>query len=270
MSSNFHIKRTESAHIDELTQWNGARSTKWVTPPDGKSVLEIQTTHRPQDFKDVPDDKNLLIPPFHWHWYQEEQFFIRQGQYIFTLEDKTMHLSASSPQPILIPPGARHTFRADPHSPVPCIIEISTLLSPHQSLLSSSSSSSSSRASILGASERFFRNIYSYLEDCTVQGVSPSLPQLVLMLHDAEISLAFPGPAGLARWVSWGFGVVVGKWVGEWWLGYRSSYPEYFDEGRRARLVQEGGREGEVGRGGEGQGKASGAEVLREQGTKRK
>ncbi|KAF2227027.1 hypothetical protein BDZ85DRAFT_230887 [Elsinoe ampelina] len=240
MSSNFHVKRTPSAHIDELTQWNGARSTKWVTPPDGKSVLEIQTTHRPQDFKDVPDDKNVLIPPFHWHWYQEEQFFIRQG-------------------------GARHTFRADPLSPVPCIIEISTLLSPHQSLLSPSS-----RASILGASERFFRNIYSYLEDCTVQGVSPSLPQLALMLHDAETSLAFPGPGVVSRWLSWGFGVVVGKWVGEWWLGYRSSYPEYFDEERRARLVQEGGREGEVRRGGEGQGKASGAEVLREQGTRRK
>ncbi|PNS18906.1 hypothetical protein CAC42_5445 [Sphaceloma murrayae] len=226
--AKFHVKRTPSAHKDELSQWNGARSTRWVTPPDGKSVLEIQTTHTPHVFKDVPDEKNVLIPPYHWHWYQEEQFYVREGRYLFTLESRTFSVDSSSPQPIAIPPGARHTFRADPTSPSPCTIEISTLDSPHQS-----SSSSSSSATTLGASERFFRNIYSYLEDCTTQNIAPSLPQLLLMLHDAEISLAFPGPAGLARWASWLFGFVGGKVVGEWCLGYRSSYPEYYDPERK-------------------------------------
>ncbi|KAF4554752.1 Hypothetical protein D9617_3g018200 [Elsinoe fawcettii] len=264
MSSNFHIKRTPSSQDDELFQWNGARSTRWVTPPDGKSVLEIQTTHRPWDFKDVPDDKNVLIPPFHWHWYQEEQFYIREGRYLFTLESRTFPVSSTDPQPVRIPPGARHTFRVDPTSPTRCVIEISTFLSPHQRTLSPSA-----RGQILGASERFFRNIYSYLEDCTAQKVAPSLPQLVLMLHDAEISLAFPGPGVVQRWASWGFGVVVGKVLGEWVLGYRSSYAEYFDEGRRARLVQEGGRDEEAG-GGTGTAKVSGAEVLKNQAAKRK
>ena len=41
---SFHIKRSETAKLDTLQQYNGIRSTRWVTPPDGKSVLEIQTT----------------------------------------------------------------------------------------------------------------------------------------------------------------------------------------------------------------------------------
>ncbi|PSK59343.1 hypothetical protein B9Z65_3667 [Elsinoe australis] len=248
MSSNFHIKRTPSSQDEELYQWNRARSTKWATPQDGKSVLEIQTTHTPEVFKDVPDDKNVLIPPYHWHWYQEEQFYIRQGRYLFTLEGVTTPVSASDPQPVIIPPTARHTFRVDPTCPTPCTIEISTLLSPLQS-----STKSSSTSDPLGASERFFRNIYSYLEDCTRQNVAPSLPQLLLMLHDAEVSLAFPGPAPLARWASWVFGFVGGKVLGQWWLGYRSSYPEYYDPGRRGRLADQGGEGVATGRGGKGQ-----------------
>jgi hypothetical protein len=75
----FHVKRSKTADHESLTQWNGARSTKWVTPPEGKSVLEIQTTHDPEMFKNVPDSENVLIPPYHWHWYQEETFTVTQG-----------------------------------------------------------------------------------------------------------------------------------------------------------------------------------------------
>jgi hypothetical protein len=76
----------------------------------------------------------------------------------------------------------------------------------------------------------FFRNIYSYLDDCQRQGVELSLPQLLLFMDSAEVSLAIPGPAPVMRWLSWGLGVVVGRWIGGYVLGYKSSYPEYFDE----------------------------------------
>lgn len=54
-----------------------------------------------------------------------------------------------------------------------------------------------------GVSERFFRNLYSYLDDCYVQGASPSLFQLLIFLDSAETSLAFPGPGWLVRPASW-------------------------------------------------------------------
>ncbi|KAF2152401.1 hypothetical protein K461DRAFT_146181 [Myriangium duriaei CBS 260.36] len=216
---SFHVRRSNTASEQTLYQWSNARSTTWVKPLTGHSVLEIQTTHNPEVFLSVPDDKNVLIPPPHWHWYQDEYFHIRQGRYLFTLEGKTFPVSASDPQPVRIPATARHTFKVDPTHQGPCTIEISTDTSPLQD----------GKADVAGASERFFRCIYSYLDDCHSQKVAPSLPQLLLMLHDAEISLAFPGPAWLMRWVSWGFGLVIGKGVGQYLLGYRSTYPEYYD-----------------------------------------
>ena len=88
-----------------------------------------------------------------------------------------------------------------------------------------------------------FRNVYTYLDDCWLQGVSPSLPQLLLMLDSAEISLAFSfGPDWLMRALSYSMGVVVGRWFGGCVLGYSASYPEYWDEScetkkGRGRLV---------------------------------
>lgn len=73
------IKRSRTCDHDELTVEGGARTTRWVFPPIGNSVLEIQTTHNPSQFKDIPRDKNLLIPPYHWHWYQDEYFKITKG-----------------------------------------------------------------------------------------------------------------------------------------------------------------------------------------------
>jgi len=52
----------------------------------------------------------------------------------------------------------------------------------------------------------------------------------LLFLDYAQISLAFPGPALLMRWLSWGMGVVIGRWWGQYVLGLKVSYPEYYDE----------------------------------------
>jgi hypothetical protein len=62
----FHVKRTDTSMLDTLKQYNGIRSTRWVIPPpEGKSVLEIQTTHTPMKLKSVPEGKNYLTPPYH-------------------------------------------------------------------------------------------------------------------------------------------------------------------------------------------------------------
>ena len=59
---------------------------------------------------------------------------------------------------------------------------------------------------------------------------SLSFNEARLTLSSLEVSLAFPGPAPVMRWLSWGLGVVVGRWFGGWWLGLKCNYEEYFDE----------------------------------------
>lgn len=54
-------------------------------------------------------------------------------RYIFTLEGKDMTVSASDPQPVVIPPQARHTFRVDTTHEGPCVIEFTTAISPKSS-----------------------------------------------------------------------------------------------------------------------------------------
>jgi hypothetical protein len=62
---SFHIKRSQTSQLETLQQYGGIRSTRWVQPPQGKSVLEIQTTHLPTALQKVPDGKNYLTPPYH-------------------------------------------------------------------------------------------------------------------------------------------------------------------------------------------------------------
>ncbi|KAL5414154.1 hypothetical protein PMIN04_009136 [Paraphaeosphaeria minitans] len=199
----------------------GARTTTWLVPEARRSVREIQVFHKPGAYEHLPDSQNPLIPPPHWHWYQEEYFTVLQGRFIFTLEGKRIPVTPNDPQPVAIPPLARHTFKADPTCAEPCKIQIELEVSP---LVDGKTAEEE-----LGGNERFFRNLYCYLDDCEAQNVTPSLFQLLLFLHSAEVSLAFPGPGWLARPLSYAFGLVLGKWVGGYILGYGISYPEYYD-----------------------------------------
>ncbi|KAK4894269.1 hypothetical protein LTR27_007402 [Elasticomyces elasticus] len=144
-SRGFHVRRSTGAHIGTLTQYNGLRSTRWEKPADGKSVLEIQTTHTPTQIQKIPDELNYLTPPPHWHWTSTfmcekgmsilsksliESNSLSDSRYIFTLEGKDIIVSASDPQPVHIPARARHTFKVDPTHEGPCTVEISTGVSP--------------------------------------------------------------------------------------------------------------------------------------------
>ena len=205
-------KRTVCNHVETLTHHGGARTVRWETPPHGLSVLEIEHID-PAYGRGRKDEDNHIRPPYHWHWYQTEFFHIKQGAFIFTLEGKSFRHTAADPQPVTIPVTHRHTFKTDPDCTETCIIEISA--QPPDS----------------GLSERFFRNIYGYLDDCETQKVTPSPIQLLMFLDSAEVSLALPGPRFVANPISWLIGVVLGRWLG-WLLGYRDDYPEYYDAKR--------------------------------------
>jgi len=210
--------RTNTAASSELVSCDGARSTKWITPRSGNSVMEIQTY--PDSSKITKSQRDQLAPPKHLHWYQEEHFTVTQGTFIFTLNGKDIKISATDPNPrTSIAPGDPHTFVPDPSFKGPCVIEISAEMSPRASSETSA-----------GIDERFFRNLYSYLEDCSRQNTSPSLPQLLLFLDSAEVSLAWDvGPTWLMQYMSYALGVVVGRWIGGDLLGYEASYPEYYN-----------------------------------------
>jgi hypothetical protein len=75
----FPFQRSFTADKEALVMHDGHRTTRWVVPPGRNSVLEIHAIHKPDQFKDVPMEKNLLIPPYHWHWYQNEYFNIKKG-----------------------------------------------------------------------------------------------------------------------------------------------------------------------------------------------
>lgn len=208
------FKRSHTANNAVLAQFGNERSSHWETPANGSSVHEVQITHNPSAFRDVPKEKNYLTPPYHWHWYQEEYFDIKSGRFLVNYEGKVIGYDKTAGR-VTIPPGARHTFWPDPESAELCEMHISTQEEHND-----------------GVSERFFRNLYSYLEDCARQGIAPSVPQLLLFLHSAETSLALPGPGFLSRWVSYAMGVVIGKWYGGYVLGLKDSYPEYYEENK--------------------------------------
>lgn len=164
---------------------------------------------------------------------------------------------ATSPR-ITIPATARHTFRVDPTFDGECEVSkyyiytncVWALAQRNSSLPEKHLKSSSIEIYICfvgtdslplsqihisatpsrGIDEKFFRNLYSYLDDCQTQDIEPSVPQLLLFLDSAEVSLAFPGPGPVMRLLSWGLGVVVGRWIAGYVMGLKSTYEEYFDE----------------------------------------
>lgn len=80
--------------------------------------------------------------------------------------------------------------------------------------------------------QRFFRNFFGYLDDCKGAGAAPSLFQLMVFLRSADTPLALPvGNEAVGVWVSWVFMVVVAGW-GKWVLGYKESYPEYYESSK--------------------------------------
>jgi hypothetical protein len=75
----FPFRRSFTADKEALTVRDGHKTSSWVVPPGRNSFLEIVTIHRPDQFKDVPIEKNPTIPPYHWHWHQIEYFNVKKG-----------------------------------------------------------------------------------------------------------------------------------------------------------------------------------------------
>ena len=79
--------------------------------------------------------------------------------------------------------------------------------------------------------EVFFRNVFTYFDDCRKAGVDPSVFQLLVWCRHCwmPMGLPIPGPEWFNLLGNTVLMFVFG-FIGEFLLGYKATYPEYYDE----------------------------------------
>jgi hypothetical protein len=160
-----------------------------------------------------------MVPPFHWHINQTEHFSIVQGTcHLFkdTAEKPWVTLSATNssfPKTAAIPKKVYHTIH-NASTAEPMVLNVN--LTPEDA----------------EGEQRFFRNFFGYLDDCKTAGVRPSIFQLFVFLKEADTPLGVRLPS---RWLSLLASRILLSsvaWYGRYILGYKMSYPEYYDDGK--------------------------------------
>ncbi|RAH72475.1 uncharacterized protein BO66DRAFT_344527 [Aspergillus aculeatinus CBS 121060] len=193
---------------------------------NGRSSVSFYASHEDYVFRTTlpPRDNDISImePPFHYHIHQTETFRVVMGSMNLykgvdpkpwkqlTATTTTTNDDAGNHQPTAtIPPKTYHRLQ---NASATEELVFDVRLSPVD----------------YEVEERFFRNFFGYLDDCKIAQQAPSLFQLMVFLHAADIPLALPLPwHGLGVIVSRVFTIVVAAW-GRWMLGYQVSYPEYY------------------------------------------
>ncbi|RAL13934.1 cupin domain-containing protein [Aspergillus homomorphus CBS 101889] len=173
----------------------------------------FRTTLPPRDASGI----SIMEPPCHYHIHQTETFRMVKGTMsLYKGVDpkpwKQLAVTADGKQPTAtVPPKTYHRLQ-NASSTDELIFDVR--LSPVD----------------YEVEERFFRNFFGYLDDCKNANQAPSLFQLMVFLYHADIPLALPLPwHGLGIVVSWVYTAATAMW-GQWVLGYKVSYPEYYEE----------------------------------------
>lgn len=161
---------------------------------------------------------SIIQPPFHYHIYQTEHFQVLSGtaNVYFGLSPKPFAVLSSKEggrSTATLVPNRYHRFENASQTEE---LSINIQLDPED----------------YENEERFFRNFFGYLDDCKRCKMEPSIFQLFVFLCSADTPLAIPMPfewlEGVGLWVSWILMLVV-AFVGRELLGYRESYPEYYE-----------------------------------------
>lgn len=157
---------------------------------------------------------SIVTPPFHYHIRQSERFHVQSGTGHFyrglaRAPFAVLSDAPGAPRTAHVAAGRYHRFEnASPTADL--VVDIQ--LDPED----------------YDNEQRFFRNFFGYLDDCKRVDAAPSIFQLMVFLHAADTPLALPAPTeAVGRVLSRVFLVVMAA-VGRWVLGYRVSYPEYY------------------------------------------
>ncbi|KAE9582267.1 hypothetical protein CGMCC3_g1413 [Colletotrichum fructicola] len=186
---------------------------------NGKSCLEfrkgseyfLRNSHPPYDAL----SPSIVNPPFHFHLYQSEHFKIVSGEchlYKNTTHAPWKTISAAdpaAPRTAIIPKMEFHTLQ-NASSTDPLVIDVN--LAPED----------------FEGEERFFRNFFGYLDDCKRAGETPSIFQLMVFLKHANTPLGLRLPTRWLSQVASRASLNIMGSIGEWILGYESSYREYY------------------------------------------
>lgn len=199
--------RRNTASLTTISYEDGKSSQTFYSPNEPYLMLHV-----------ISNNKSFLNPPLHLHLYQKEDFLVESGTGIWyqpTAKNPAQRrvVKTAGDPPISLPEGTCHRFE-NASATEPLVVKIRV------------------NPPALNAvkEEQFFRNFFGYLDDCRVNGTEPSIFQLELFLCTADVPLAIPcpGPDAVKWWVSrivmWILGVIIGEWM----LGYKRSYPEYY------------------------------------------
>lgn len=186
--------------------YEGGRSSITFFPTSHDTLMRVTF---PGSSTTTSAPPSLILPPLHFHAQQDEHFSVITGTLLATVSGKSVTVPTGST--ITVPRRALHRFDNAAASD-PCTVDIT--LDPRNARVD----------------ERLFRNFYTYLDDCARIGSQPNIFQILLFLHCADTFLAVPGglPRVLADRISWLMSWVGGVVVGEYLLGFRSSYEEYY------------------------------------------
>ncbi|KAI1613471.1 hypothetical protein EDD36DRAFT_266490 [Exophiala viscosa] len=147
--------------------------------------------------------------------YQTEDFLVTSGVARFQIDGKV--IMAEQGDKVHIPVGAFHKYENASGVGDDLIISIRT------------------DPADFAREESFFRNFSGYMEDCRKVNQQPSPFQLFRLVYEIQAPLVFPGMGKtstlVSRQVCWLFMFVAGVVIGEWLLGYKGTYPEYYQSG---------------------------------------
>ncbi|KAH7320679.1 hypothetical protein B0I35DRAFT_427592 [Stachybotrys elegans] len=200
--------RTKTADETTTVFENGRSSVQFAAP--GSEY--IMTQRIPPTTKE--HGASLLQPPFHYHLYQDEHFRVQSGRASFFTglgPDPAVVLSPDGVTTTSVKAGTYHRFE-NASATEDLVLDIKLTPETYEQ------------------EQRFFRNFFSYLDDCTKTKTPPSIFQLLVFLHGADTPLVIPLPVEwLGRMLSrilLSGGAAWGRYV----LGYQPSYEEYYDD----------------------------------------
>ena len=191
-------KKHTQAHLSTITTEDGATRVEFFGN-NSNSPYALKATVKPGN--------TIHTPPYHWHKYQTETFFIHSGTFRATLEGQEKLAPAGDT--LTVEAGLYHTF--DNNSETEPLV-VSMGLDPSQR----------------ERDEAFFRNLYCYSDDCRKASMAPNLAQMCLFLYAFDCYLALPGPKMVMKPISQLIVVVLGVVLGKWILGFQETYPEYY------------------------------------------
>jgi mannose-6-phosphate isomerase-like protein (cupin superfamily) len=191
-----------------------------VTFNNDPSVINPKTsigfTLPPAELGLNPRDNSVMIPAWHFHPSQQEYFFITAGTCLFDLNGEKIPVKAGGE--LVVPKGEYHRFT---NASTTEDMSLEAWYDPAD----------------LEREERVFRSLCGYLADQATGdgGMSENMSvlQLALFAWESGSSICDPRLAKLLpKWIGQplftGLTWVLGVFLGEWMMGYKRVYEEYY------------------------------------------